>query len=56
IAIVFYDVRHCVIDEVLKEVRLPMKLSYFLEQCRCSDRIPAMARLWQRSSYYCSKT
>ncbi|MCD7454008.1 hypothetical protein HAX54_023204, partial [Datura stramonium] len=34
----------CIIDEVLKEVRLPAKSSYCLEPYRCSERIFAAAR------------
>ncbi|MCE3214654.1 hypothetical protein HAX54_052975, partial [Datura stramonium] len=44
----------CVIDEVLKEVRLPEKSSYCLEQYHCSDhgssQVTAAARPKQCAS------
>ncbi|MCD9646598.1 hypothetical protein HAX54_036597, partial [Datura stramonium] len=55
IATVLYDVNPCVMDEMLKEVRLPVKSSCFLEQYRYNERIPATARPWQQSSYRCSE-
>ncbi|MCD7463870.1 hypothetical protein HAX54_051590, partial [Datura stramonium] len=39
IATILYDINSCVMLEVLKEVRIPVKSSYFLEQYRYSERI-----------------
>ncbi|MCE2055388.1 hypothetical protein HAX54_042506, partial [Datura stramonium] len=44
IATVLYDVNNCVMDNVLKEVRLPAKSSYYLEQYRYNERVSAAVR------------
>ncbi|MCD7460211.1 hypothetical protein HAX54_043071 [Datura stramonium] len=53
--IVLYDVRPCIMDEVLKKIRLPTKSSYYLEQYNYSERTPTVARPQQRSSYHCNE-
>ncbi|MCD7469541.1 hypothetical protein HAX54_008645, partial [Datura stramonium] len=44
IATVLYDIRPCVMDELLKELRLSAKSSYCLEQYRCNEGISTVVR------------